>query len=508
MSKRAVVLLGVMVGVMGGIVGLGGCGASDRGRAGQGEAVLDLGRVRRVTTGVPFPRGLAMKDGTLYVLSRGRVRDAGGTDPTLEDKAGTIWAVDAGAGEPLGESVSEDVRANARPLAEPTEPPFRLLDRSVGNALDDRRTDRPYCILRYDERSRSFYFCAFSGIDRRPPTAAYPTSGPASAPAYASRPDDYFRKNTSDAVYRYDTRTSRWQLLYRSPAVLPPAPSPFATAAATKPVTTTTDPWLSGPDNCLVVGTSLYVACKESSTLVRFDLGELERNPYGTVGPRQVVAGPNFVVDGKRRRYLGHSMLAVRGEWLYVGFRTSSVILRVRLADLPPAAPARAAKPPSTPDEFPAVPAQLLARFDPYDRATGRSADLTDMAFGPALGPGDGSAGESGSEADLYVVSARPARVYRFRPDPEQVFDARTEAALRTDDAPPLPDPAERHGPWADLSELTGNAKMKCEAIFVDSGGRVYVTSADRVAAAHGESGLAGVVYRIDPGAAPSEGGR
>ena len=149
----------------------------------------------------------------------------------------------------------------------------------------------------------------------------------------------------------------------------------------------------------------------------------------------------------------GHSMLAYRGDgYLYIGFRTSSAIVRI---------PLEANGLPKQP-----IVGELLAQFDPYDPSTRHSANLTDMVFGP-----DGS---------LYVVSAQPSRIYRFMPDPANVFDGRTGKS-----------PA-----WADMAELTGNPKMKSENVLVDPRGRLYVTSGD---AYDFQNGAGGVVYRVTP---------
>ncbi|HRK32004.1 MAG TPA: hypothetical protein PLD59_13080, partial [Tepidisphaeraceae bacterium] len=79
------------------------------------------GRVHRVTTAVPFPRGLAILDGKLAVLARGRVRESGGTDAAIDDQAGTIFLVDPDISEPIGgDAVSEPVRANGAVVAAPT----------------------------------------------------------------------------------------------------------------------------------------------------------------------------------------------------------------------------------------------------------------------------------------------------------------------------------------------------------------------------------------------------
>lgn len=342
------------------------------------------------------------------VLSRGRVRDAGGTDVGLYDHAGTLWALvpPPGPGAPALPTV----------LAEPTDPPLNLLDRTLPTALDDHRTDRPYCILRFDPRTQSFYFCGFSGIDKPLGSAG-----------------GYFRKNATDAMFRYDLRTGRYHLLSRG---LP----------------------LDGPNNCLVVGRWLFVANKESSTVVRYDLSPLVGDPEARLGPPVVVVSRHFRVGGERAELLGHSMLAYRAGKLYVGFRTSSAVVRIDV-------PRSDARPPTA--DRP-LRAELIARFEPYSEQTGRSADLTDMAFGP--------------EGRLYVVGAKPARVWRFFPDPHRPY---------------LPPPGMDNPPaWAELHRLAGNPQMKIESLTVTGSGEVYVTSADPHPL-HGSGGLRGVIYRI-----------
>jgi hypothetical protein len=391
-------------------------------------------QVSRVTTAVPFPRGLAMVDRKLYVLARGRVRESGGVDGAIDDKAGSIFVIDPNVAEPLGEGdVTPAVRANAALFAAPTAPPMDLFDRTRSPATEDRRTDRPYCALRYDAATRNFYICAFSGIDK-------PTGGRTN-----------FSKNLSDAVYRYDTRDNAWHVVekhdieagglypHHDPQIQPP---PHGR--------------LNGPDNCLVVGRWLYVVAKDNSTLSRYDLAAIARDP--AAGPpasewvmdaKVILKGPS---DGRGEAMLhGHSMLAARDGYLYVGYRTSSVIVRFRLAA----------------DGTLAIPieGEPVATFDPYDPKTRTSANLTDMAFGP--------------DGDLYVVSAQPSRVFRFRPDPRNVFNGR--------DGLPA---------WADLAKLTGNPKMKSENLLVDDAGRVFITSGDAYAY---QGGAGGAVYRIDP---------
>jgi len=392
-------------------------------------------QLHRVTTVVPFPRGLVIVDGQLYVLSRGRVREAGGVDAQIDDQAGTIFVVDPNVAGPASEyPINENVRNNGEVFAAPTSPPFRLFDRSKKPATLDRHTDRPYCGLRYDPATQNFFVCAFSGIDK-------PDAG---------KEGRNFSKNLSDAVFRFDTRSKAWSVVEQHD------PEAGGSYPHQDPVSgTPPHGWLNGPNNCLAVGHWLYVVSKDNSLLIRYDLRAIAKDPAAPAPPATWTLDHKIFLQGLGlQEYYGHSMLAYREGWLYLGYRTSSKIVRIKLDD---------ANVPVQPME-----AQLVAEFDAFDPKTRKSADLTDMAFG--------------REGDLYVVTAQPAGIYRFTPDPARVFDGRTTAATI----------------WADLATLTGNPKMKSENLLVDDAGRVFVTSGD---AYNFQSGAGGVVWRIDPAA-------
>jgi sugar lactone lactonase YvrE len=83
-------------------------------------------------------------------------------------------------------------------------------------------------------------------------------------------------------------------------------------------------------------------------------------------------------------------------------------------------------------------------------------------------------------EGNVYLVSAKPSRIYRFTPDPKKVHDARDG----------------KQAPYVDLAALTGNPKMKSENALVDDQGRIYVTSGD---AYDYQGGAGGVVWRVTP---------
>lgn len=394
------------------------------------QAADDLFQIKRVTTIAPFPRGLAMVDGRLYVLCRGCVRGAGGVRAEVEDRAGRIYVVDPDTTEAIATAnVSDVVRRNGSVFAWPTEPPFRLWDRTAIPPASDRNTDRPYCTLRYHDPTRSFYICAFSGIDK------------------PKKPGEVsFSKNLTDAILRYDLRTEKWYEVERHNLEAGGSYPHHDTRYFPPP-----HGWLNGPDNLLTVGNWLYAVAKENNLLVRYDLSHLIDDAEAGAPPSEVVLRETIRVKGLgRRQFYGHSALAFHDGRLYIGFRTSSVILRIPLDE----------------NGLPVQPivAELLARFEPYDPVTRRSANLTDMAFD--------------SKGRLYVVSAKPARVYRFKPDPSRVFDARVPNTRA----------------WLDLAAATGNPKMKSENILIDDRDRLFVTSGDGYDFQYGANGT---VYRI-----------
>lgn len=388
-------------------------------------AVDDLSRV---TTVAPFPRGLAMVDGELYVLCRGRVRGAGGVSAAVDDQAGTIYAVDPDVSEPITRNtLSDAVRSNGRVVALPTDPPFALWDRTATPPESDRLTDRPYCTLRYHAPTSSFYVCAFSGIDQ------------------PKKPGDVsFSKNLTDALIRYDLRTRRWYDVERHDIA--------AGGSYPHHNTPTSDPphgWLNGPDNCLPVGRWLYAVAKDNDCLVRYDLAPLEKDPLAGPPQSERILGADIVIKGKGlQQHYGHSALAQHGDWLYIACRTSSVIFRIPLdGDGNPIQP---------------IVGELVAKFQPYDPKTSKSANITDMDFD--------------DRGNLYVVSAQPSRIYRFKPNSGRIFNGETSEA------------------WADLAKLTNNPKMKSENLLVD-GNRLFVTSGDGYGY---QKGAHGTVYRLD----------
>jgi len=386
-------------------------------------------KVERVSTKVPFPRGLQLVDGQLYVISRGRVRDYGGVSAEIDDRAGTLFRVNPSIAEPYSAAEPSDaIRANGDVAAEPTSPPFRLWDRSSSPAWKDRETDRPYCGLSWHPESQNFFICAFSGIDRDEKTGKS------------------FTKNLSDAILRFDLRSKKWYDVERHDSDKGGI-YPHNDPAGSKPPYG----WLNGPDNCLALGNWLYAVAKDNSRLVRYDLTEIiKSSDAGTPKSFPVFEEEVYTSNAGKVSLQGHSALAFRDGWLYVGTRTSGHIVRLKLAG-------------SLAPEEPLI-VDLVGLVDPYDPNTKKSANLTDMSFGP-----DGS---------LYFISASPARCYRFNPDPKNICDFR----------------AGRVKPYVDLAELTKNPKMKSENLLVDKEGKLYITSGDAYSY---HAGSGGVVWRV-----------
>lgn len=383
----------------------------------------------RVTTKVPFPRGLVLHKGTLYVLCRGRVRDYGGVTASINDQAGTLYQVDPAISEPATtDPIGESVRDNGTIRAEPDSKVFRLWDRAAVPPSSDRLTDRPYCALRFHEPTQSFYLCAFSGVD------------------LDGKSGRSFSKNLSDALLRYDLRTSKWYEVERHDSHAG-GNYPHHDPAHAKPP----HGWLNGPDNCLAVGNWLYAVAKDNNRLVRYDLRPLIANPEAGAPASEFVLGEHVATESHGPLQLqGHSALAYRDGWLYLGTRTSGHVVRLAMGtDGEPRRP---------------IVTQLLARFAPYDPATRKSANLTDM--------------DLGADGACYAVSASPAKIYRFVPDPARVFDARGDGV----------------SPWADLAKMAGNPKMKSENLLCAPDGSIYVTSGDSYAF---HQGSGGVVWRL-----------
>lgn len=398
--------------------------------------------VERITTAVPWPRGVRFVDGQLFALARGVHRSAGGPQADIDDKAGTIFVIDPDVAElATGDTaVGEAVRNNARELAAPTAPPFNLWDRRMPATLDTL-TDRPYCMLVWDEPSQNFFICGYSGIDI--------DGGPK------------FRKNATDAVHRFDTRTGEWHVVEaHDPSVVPADAMGSAISSEYYPhhdIATNAPPHglVNGACGAVIAGDYLYVGAKDNTALAQYDLTEIRRNPAAPAPPGRYVfegsaGNATFPIEGHGDMVLnGTCALAVGDGWVYVAFRTTSQIIRIPLTD--------------DGDVAPDVEGQLVAQFPRYDAETGKgSANIYDMEFD--------------TQGWLYVSPGYDGAIYRFKPDPESVYDKTKRS----------------YTPYVDLTALVG--AKKSGNICFDDDGNLYVCSGQDVTP---ETPTRGVIYRV-----------
>jgi hypothetical protein len=245
-------------------------------------------RLERITTAVPWPRGLAFVGDRLIVLGRGRPRGAGG--PVRNDMAGYLFEVSPLISEPSTARVGASVRGNATILARPSSPPFRLWDPSLG--LSDTQTDRPYAGLVYDEASQSYFVACFSGIDV---------------------PGGTFRKNSTDAIHRYHAPTTTW---HQVEAHNQGDTYPHRGQREGTPLLG----WLNGPDGLAVQGNWLYAVAKDNHTLARYDLTEIRRAP-AAAGPPVGFMLYRQTGDPETAFFDSPSAVAIRDGFLYVAMR-------------------------------------------------------------------------------------------------------------------------------------------------------------------------------------------
>ncbi len=168
----------------------------------------------------------------------------------------------------------------------------------------------------------------------------------------------------------------------------------------------------------------------------------LERVTAALPDPRALARLEGVAVDGANVRLrhpegearvelLGPSVAISRDGWLYVAYRTSSVVVRFALD-----AAGDVVRPPV---------GELIAVFEPWDAERNRSAGLVDLAFD--------------SKGALYASCATEGRVWRIGvPDPARPFygDDRSE---RPTSAPPYLDLRQRIGAGATGGKLLFDAE-------------------------------------------------
>jgi len=401
----------------------------------------------RVSAGVPWPRGIVFVEDRLVVLARGRHRRAGGIDPRIRDHSGSLFTVDPRISETVrpGRLASNAVIRNAALLAPPADPPFHLYDGRT-EPIEAVLLDRPYCTLVYDRVSRNFFVCGYSGVDL---------------------PGARFRKNATDSVLRFDLRTERWSLVEghdpRSVRreelgyVVPNDRYPHADPKTSLPP----HGWLNGPNGACVSGRYLLVCGKDNHLVAAYDLRGIRKDPRSGPPRGLPVLGPDLEIETplgrKKTRVLGPSALARWGDHLYVGYRTSSIVLRFDVDE-------RGLPRKET--------AALCAVFEPWDPETKRSANLIDMDFD--------------SRGRLYVACAKSGRIWCIGvPDPSRPFYG-NDRGTRKPSAPP----------FLDLAVLTGK-KTSCANICFDPEDRLYICAGNYDTAS---AKIAGVIYRALPG--------
>ncbi len=409
--------------------------------------------LERVSSGVPWPRGLVFAGDDLVVLARGRHRRAGGCDPDIQDHAGSLFRVDPSIAEPVihGQPASARVSTNGTVFVRPTSPPFQIWDRGV-LPIDDSMMNRPFCTLVYDEVSRNYFICGYSGVDL---------------------PASRFRKNATDIICRFDQRTGVWSMVESH------NPDLVSESELSRVVPNHTYPhhdpatheaphgWLNGPNGAEVVGDYLYAVGKDNHTLAQYDLREIRHNPEAGCPPSRLVLGREVMVrhgdEIVAREVMGHSALAASGGYLYLGSRTSSDVIRFPLDDRG--------------DIVTPVVGEVVAQFARWDDHWGDSSNLVDIGFN--------------GKGELFVSCATEGRIWKVGvPNPSRVFDG--------DDRQKKPS---LQIPYVDLQELTDNPKARTGNIAFDSQDRLYICSGNYDA----DAVIAGVIYRAVPPGQESE---
>lgn len=415
-------------------------------RTPQAPQALPKVSLERLDAGIPWPRGLAFVDDKIVVVARGRHRNYGGPAQDYEDYGGRLYVVDPSISEPYtaGQVPSERILSNNQVLADADPQVVHAYDRTK-QPLEDTLMNRPYCTLKYDPVSRNVVFCAYSGVDM------------------GEKPN--FRKNATDALYRFDMRTKTWGVveMHRDDVV---------PAHARGPVISNEyyphhDPeknaaphgLLNGPNGCAVVGRWLYAVGKDNHTLARYDMQPIRKDPSAGPPPAEKVMGEetNVRIDGKVQsiRTLGHSAVAAHDGWLYVGYRSSNIVLR-----FPIDAEGTLKQP---------VVGELIAEFEPFDPVAGRSADIWDL--------------ELNKKGELFVSCARNGRVWKIQPDPARPFDGND---FRKDAPTP-------NQPYLDIQKITGVKGARIANIAFDDQDRMVFCATFKEA--HTER--AGGIFRV-----------
>jgi len=401
--------------------------------------------LERISSAVPWPRGIAWYDEKLVVLARGAHRKQGG--PQVDDQAGTLFEVSAEIAEevsPNDTDVGSDVLQNAKVFARPSDPPFKLWQPSTQPAHLDTRTDRPYATLHWDPATTSFYICAFAGID---------------LPSGEIREGLWpFWPNSSCGVHRFDVSLADSKRLtngewlgveaHRFDNVPEHVIRRFKDGASSQvpnsyyphhAIESNSPPHglLNGPDGLFAVGKYLYCVGLDNNKLAQYDISTKAEFP-----PSRIVPVPA----------VGSSAVAAFGPYIYFADRQarSGGAKIIRYSIDPQSGqildddgyPFLDSSQPITPE--------TIARMDYVPTGAKRPAHIIDIDFD--------------STGALYVSMATGSGKIWYIPDPSP-----DELFL-----------ASEYWPYLDLQELSPNPRAKCADICFDDDDNLYICSGNK----------------------------
>ncbi len=387
--------------------------------------------LERISTGTPWPRGICNFNGQIIVLGRGVHRNQGGPNQNNNDfGAGNLFEIDPTIAELVvpGQLASDEIKANFKIFATPISAIFDLWSSKGFHPFT--QTDRPYATLIFDQKSQNFYICGYSGID------------------LLELPN--FSKNAVDSVLRYDIRTKKWYQVEKhidtgeggQGDTLDTSNYPHKHKPTDSPPP---HGWLAGPECLCTYNDKLYVGTLDNNIVVAYDLTEIIRDPNSNAPLGKKVLDENSQISGRSAKTKGPSALAVRNGYLYVGYRTSSVITKFKLNS----------------QGIPTT-GELIADFS----AVSDKVDIIDMVFDKS--------------GNLYVSTASLGGIWKIANNLSIPFIPTT----------PIPNAI-------DLRKLTGNTKTKCSNIMIDDSNQLYICSNNHDSDISSPS-IVGVVYRAN----------
>lgn len=407
------------------------------------------GPVQRVSTAVPWPRGIVWYEGKLLVLSRGVHRSAGGPNADIDDKAAHVFEVDPNVFEPVrkGGAAGDAVRGNAKIFAVPTSPPFHIWDRRMPATLDTL-AQRPYAGLVHDPASSSLFVICFSGIDL------------GEAPS--------FRKNATDAVHRYHIPTKTWHVFdaHDPDSIAPEKLAKWLPNEIYPHHDPKSNPpphgFLNGPCGGFAVGDYFYATAKDNTALVQYDLDEVRRDPAnaGAADGRYVFhrSGPDdnpFIQTRKHGKIYVEGACAVvaHGGYMYVAFRTTGQVIRFPIK--------------KNGDVVRPIVADYLAQTDAHDPSGeyNKPANIYDMRFN--------------SRGEFFISPKSHGAIWMIPTDGDEVFDATRNSAEK---------------PYVNLRDLTDHEKAGVGNFCFDPDDNMYICSGNDDTP---DDSIRGTVYRV-----------